>query len=95
MTDLQEKILEGINNMYEKHGELAPTKLFNISDLEKLVELNKIVIVDNPYGIGDDFFGIVGGEYPIGFDQLIKFRNLRDGGGENDVARKSCECITL
>lgn len=96
MTELQEKILKGTIAMYNNCGEMVPTKLFNDnSNLDELVKLNKIKIVNDPYGIGDDFFGVVGKSYPIGFKELCNFRNLKESLGDNEKARNLCKCITL
>jgi len=95
MTDTQDKILEGANNMYENTGEMVPTKLFSNSDLDVLVEAGSIAIASNPYGIGDDFFGIKGKEYPDGFKELIDFRSMRDSLGSRDTARQLVKCIKL
>lgn len=95
MTELQEKILNGAIKMYDNSGEMIPTKLFNETDLEELVKLNKIKIVNNPYGIGDDFFGVVGKSYPIGFNELCDYRSMKQSFGDNEMARNLCKCITL
>lgn len=95
MTELQEKILTGAIGMYNSCGEMTPVKLFNKTDLDELVKLNKIKIVNNPYEIGDDFFGVVGKSYPIGFKELCDYRSLKRTLGDNEMARNLCKCITL
>jgi len=76
MTEDQRLILEGVTNMYETIGEMVPVKFFNSEDLDVLVELKKIVIFDNPYNIGDDFFGLFDKDYPMTFFDLMDHRKL-------------------
>ena len=95
MTEKQEQILEGTISMHKKLGEMVPAKLFDKDDLDVLVELDNIKIINNPYGIGDAFFGVVGKEYPIGFNELVDFRSMRDSFGDASMARKLVRCIKL
>jgi hypothetical protein len=78
MTETQELILEGTEKMYEESGEMVPTVLFNSNDLKVLVDEGKITIVDNPYGVGDNFFGLKGKEYPKTFSDLMEHRLSRN-----------------
>jgi len=95
MTETQEQILKGTVGMYNSCGEMAPVKLFSKADLNELEKLNEIKIVCNPYDVGDDFFGIAGKSYPIGFKELLDFRSFRKSFGDNEMARNMCKCITL
>lgn len=95
MTETQKHILEGTIGMYNNCGEMVPAILFSRADLNELEKLNEIKILSNPYGIGDAFFGIVGKSYPIGFTELINFRDLRESLGDNEAARNKCTCIVL
>jgi len=92
MTTKQKMILKGTITMSINHGEMAPVKLFDKSDLNAIEE---IVICKNPYGINDDFFGIKGGKYPIGISELVKFRKLRTSLGNVEEALKLVETIEL
>jgi hypothetical protein len=74
------EIVEGLKSMLEDCGEMVPTKLFYANryrqDIKELVDEGKVVVVSNPYGIGDDFVGIKGAEYPLNFENLMNYRGL-------------------
>lgn len=95
MTETQEMILNGTINMYQTSGEMVPVILFNHGDLKALSDLNKIKILDSPYGMSDDFFGLVGCKYPKTFNDLMKYRQIRDEYDDQEKAREQCECIEL
>ena len=78
MTETQGYILEGTKGMYETTGEMVPTKLFNSNDLRVLVEMDEIEIVEDPYGVGDNFFGVKGKEYPKTFRELMTHRQEQE-----------------
>lgn len=95
MTDTQKEILKGTINTYESQGELVSTNLFSTTDLNALIEAGKIKIVKNPYGVGDDFFGITGKKYIAEPHELMKFRSMRRSFGDPEMARNLCNCIEL
>ena len=82
--DKKDQILFGTQRMFRDLGEMSPLKLFYAKglkeEIQELVSEGEISIVKDPYGIGDDFFGIKGNKYPKTAKDLMELRkDVKDG----------------
>jgi hypothetical protein len=95
---MKQQLLECVINMHKDSGEMVPVKLLqsHVRPLVKeLEDEGKIVVLPDPFGVGDPFAGVKGESYPKDLQNLVAMRNLVRSGTSAEDARSAVECIII